>query len=217
VRKRTRTACAAAVAVWLWLPAEGAGATVELALTERQGTPLAEAVLAAFPLAPRPQPPAAPAVLDQRERKFVPHILPVQLDTRVRFPNSDSVSHHVYSFSSAKRFEIFLPKGESAQEVVFDRPGVVTLGCNIHDWMLAYVWVVDTPYFVQTDAEGRARLADLPAGDYRLQLWHPRITDDAARLERRVTLAADGEERWRLALERPLLPARDQRRGFQEY
>src|SRR5581483_347477 len=113
---------------------------------------------------PAPQ----PAVMDQQNRRFVPAILPVQTGAQVSFPNTDSISHHVYSFSPAKRFELYLPKGEHGSQVTFDRPGVVALGCNIHDWMLAYILVVDTPWFTQTDRNGRAELGELPAGGYRL-------------------------------------------------
>jgi len=194
-----------------------AAATVELNLTQRDGTPLAEAVLAAFPLDGRPLPAPARAVMDQRQRKFVPQILPVQTRATVHFPNSDSVTHHVYSFSSAKRFAIYLSKGQPGKDVVFDAPGVVTLGCNLHDWMLGYILVLDTPYFTQTAADGRVTLANLPAGKYRLQVWHPRITDPAASLVREQDLDAAGSVAWTLRLAQPVLPARDQKPGVGVY
>src|SRR5581483_226878 len=163
-----------------------AAARVELELRQRDGKPLAGAVLYAVPTDARRVPAPQPAVMDQQNRRFVPQILPVQTGATVSFPNTDSISHHVYSFSPAKRFELYLPKGErsSADAVVFDKPGVVALGCNIHDWMLAYILVVDTPWFTQTDRNGHAALADLPAGGYRLVVWHPRITDAAPLLTR---------------------------------
>jgi len=206
-------------------------ARVELTLQQPNGRPLAGAVLYALPLDSRRLPPPASAVMDQRDRRFVPQILPVQTGAAVSFPNTDSISHHVYSFSPAKRFELYLPKNEgrsgarsrgdraapSGSQVIFDRPGVAALGCNIHDWMLAYILVVDTPWFTKADPQGRAVLADLPAGRYRLAVWHPRITDPEASLQREVRLAGDGVESWRLALHAPLLPARDQEQGFKDY
>ncbi len=110
--------------------------------------------------------------LDQKGKQFIPHVLVIETGTSVYFPNSDDIQHHVYSFSPAKRFEIKLYKGTPAQPIVFDRPGVVVLGCNIHDWMLAYVLVSETPFFTTTDADGYWSI-DLPAGDYRVSLWHP--------------------------------------------
>lgn len=192
-------------------------ATVEVRLAQADGLPLADAVLVAYPLAGRPALASKAAVMDQRDHRFVPHVLAIETGTRVRFPNSDNVSHHVYSFSPAKRFELFLAKGAPAKEVEFDRPGVVALGCNIHDWMLAYIDVVDSPFFAVTDADGAAALADLPAGAYRLEAWHPRLVDPPAMLRREVTLQAASREQWSLRLEKALLPARDQRPRFVDY
>jgi plastocyanin len=115
------------------------------------------------------------AVMDQRDLRFVPFVLPVQVGSSVTFPNSDNVRHHVYSFSPAKRFEMRLYAGNHASTVLFDQPGIVTLGCNIHDWMVGYVYVLDTPYFAETGADGTAHLGDLPAGTYAVRLWQPRI------------------------------------------
>jgi len=114
--------------------------------------------------------------LDQKGKEFIPHILALQTGTPVFFPNSDDIQHHVYSFSSSKRFEIKLYKGTPTEPIVFDQPGIVALGCNIHDWMLAYVYVTDTPYFTQTNSTGDWRL-ELPAGEYRLSLWHPDVAE----------------------------------------
>jgi hypothetical protein len=198
-------------------PAELGAVTVELALEQPDGKPLASAVLAAYPLEPRPLPPPPPATLDQKGQRFVPHILVVQTHSRVSFENSDRVTHHVYSFSPARSFQLYLPKGSPAQSVVFDRPGVVTLGCNIHDWMLGYILVVDTPFFSQTDAAGHARLEGLPAGAYRLELWHPRVTDPVKKLRREVRLSEGVAESWRLRLEKPLLTDRERESGFSDY
>ncbi len=132
---------------------------LQVTLLDPDGEPLADAVLW---IEPGPVARAAPAavLLDQQRRTFVPYILPVQRGTTVRFPNSDPINHHVYSFSPSKRFELRLHhQGDAAQEVLFDKPGLVTLGCNIHDWMLGFVLVVDSPWFAQTDAQGRARLS----------------------------------------------------------
>lgn len=206
-----------ALAGWLGGAAALWPAVVEVRLAQTDGAPLEEAVLIAYPLDGQPLPPPKPAVMDQRSQRFEPHVLPVQTGARVSFPNSDTVSHHVYSFSPARRFEMFLRKGAGSKDLVFDKPGVVALGCNVHDWMLAYVYVVDTPYFAVTGKDGTAQLAALPAGRYRLEAWHPRLVDPPATLHREVALAADGRESWSLRLEKALLPARDQRPRFVDY
>jgi hypothetical protein len=97
----------------------------------------------------------------------------LQAGTSVTFPNRDPIMHHVYSFSPAKSFEIKLYSGKAPNAIVFDKPGIVTLGCNVHDWMIGYVLVVPTPYFAKTAADGDAQLSGMPAGSYRIHAWHP--------------------------------------------
>jgi len=213
---RFRCRLAALLATGL-VPLAAHAASLELTLAQADGSPLSGAVVAAYALGSRSLPSPAPAVMDQRDRRFVPQILAVQTGARVAFANSDKVTHHVYSFSPAKRFQLYVTKGEVARSVVFDQPGVVTLGCNLHDWMLGYILVVDTPYFAQTDAQGHAALAPLPGGRYRLEVWHPRITDDPSTLRREIDLDAAARLAWPLSLSQALLPARDQQPGFANY
>src|SRR5207302_1290602 len=99
------------------------------------------------------------------------YVTAVQVGTAVMFPNKDNIRHHVYSFSPAKKFELPLYAGIPAEPVVFDKEGIVTLGCNIHDWMVAYVAVLPTPYFQVTGREGRALFSDLRAGQYTVEVW----------------------------------------------
>ena len=108
------------------------------------------------------------------------------MGTAVIFPNSDNIRHHVYSFSPAKRFELPLYSGVPAEPVVFDKVGFVTLGCNIHDWMIAYIAVLPTPYFQVTRGDGRAVLKDLPAGQYTVQVWHPALKGQPEALSQQV-------------------------------
>jgi plastocyanin len=146
-------------------------ATLELTVTDARGAPLEDAVAYATP---RERSPAAPkpAAVAQKDKQFVPFVSVVQAGAPVSFPNRDPFRHHVYSFSPAKNFEIKLYAGTPADPIVFDKPGEVVLGCNIHDSMLGYIYVVDTPYFAKTDRNGRARI-ELPPGDYELMSWHP--------------------------------------------
>jgi plastocyanin len=164
---------------------------VTVTVHDSQGQPVRDAVVSLLPL-DRPAPPAADAsaLIDQRNLSFTPQVLVVRTGTRVTFPNSDNVRHHVYSFSPAKRFELKLYAGNHASTERFDQAGIVTLGCNIHDWMLGYVVVVDTPWFAKTGDDGRLAIDDVPAGRYTLQLWHPRQSSGMAPTSETVTLDA---------------------------
>lgn len=112
-------------------------------------------------------------VIDQQNKQFIPYVTAVQVGTAILFPNKDNIRHHVYSLSPAKKFELPLYSGIPAEPVVFDKEGFVTLGCNIHDWMIAYVAVLPTPYFQVTRDNGRAVLNALPPGQYTIEVWHP--------------------------------------------
>lgn len=112
------------------------------------------------------------AEIEQKGLKFIPLVTVVQVGSRIEFPNNDRVRHHIYSFSPAHKFDQKLYSGTSASPQVFDKPGVVVLGCNIHDKMVAYIRVVETPYFGKTDGDGVARI-DLPPGaKYVVKAWH---------------------------------------------
>ena len=150
-----------------------------------QGAAIADAVV--FVQAPSPAPSAnvhPTAIVDQVEKTFVPGLLPIVVGTYVRFPNHDQIQHHVYSFSPTKTFELPLYKGEPAAPVLFDRVGVVKIGCNIHDWMSGIILVLPTPHFTVTDAAGKYVLENVPEGNYTLIVWHARSNvkpEDTAR------------------------------------
>ncbi|HUP29704.1 MAG TPA: methylamine utilization protein [Usitatibacter sp.] len=149
-----------------------AAATLEITVADARGAPVADAVVAALPKGGPAMLRKRDAAIEQRDKTFIPLVSVVQTGTAMQFPNRDPIRHHVYSFSPAKPFELKLYAGTPAAPVIFDKPGEVVLGCNIHDHMLAYVYVVDTPWFAKTDAAGKARIEGLPPGDYDLQLTH---------------------------------------------
>jgi plastocyanin len=152
-------------------------------------------------------PPSPPthATMDQVNLAFVPDVLVVPVHSTVQFPNSDVISHQVYSFSSARRFQLPLYRGKPYPPVTFDEPGVVTLGCNIHDNMLAYIVVTRASWFGRTDASGKWSVPNLPAGRFRLRLWHP-LLNELLDVER-VIEAGAAEERIEIRLARGLRPA----------
>jgi plastocyanin len=120
------------------------------------------------------------AVMDQINMQFVPDVLVIQSGSSVDFPNSDQIQHQVYSFSAPKKFQLSLYAGHKYPPVQFDRAGLVTVGCNIHDSMLAYIYVTDSPYFGKSDEHGMLVLHDLPAGSYTLTAWHPQLPESGA-------------------------------------
>ena len=148
-------------------------ADLSFRLADPQGRMLDGAVVSLLPLRGNAWPAPRPAHIEQVDKAFHPLVSVVQVGTAVDFPNNDRVRHHVFSFSSAKVFELKLYAGRPAQPVVFDKPGVVVLGCNIHDRMLAYVVVVETPWSAVAGTDGLARLRGVPAGEYTMQVWHP--------------------------------------------
>ncbi len=149
--------------------------TLNAKVSTPDGKPLAMAVVTAIPVgaAPAVAKPGSKAVMVQASKQFMPFVLPVQMGTTVEFPNRDPFRHQVYSFSPAKTFELKLYGSAESGTVTFDKEGVVPLGCNIHDNMLAYIYVVGTPYFAVTADAGENKIADLPAGRYTVNVWHP--------------------------------------------
>ena len=177
------------LAAALLLAANLPAAETTLAVRVTHGDlPVADAVVSLVPLdAPAPLRDTAEAVVAQEDKEFDPYVTPVVVGTRITFPNRDTVQHHIYSLSKPKRFEKPLYASGASESVLFDQPGVVALGCNIHDWMIAYVVVLPTPWFAKTGAEGSAQLAGAPPGRYRLEVWHPRLPRPVLR---EITLGA---------------------------
>jgi len=186
------------------LAARAQTAEVAARVLDDLGRGLADAVVVAVPadgdikLPPRPR----EGVIDQVNKEFTPKVTAILVGTSVTFPNNDDVRHQVYSFSPAKRFELPLYAGVPAQPVVFDKPGVVVLGCNIHDWMVGYVYVSESPYFAKTDADGKALLAELPPREYIVRVWHPQLsgTEEATGKRIDASRARHVDVEWRLAL-----------------
>jgi plastocyanin len=172
--------------------AQVAAATLAVTVHKRDGRALPGAVVTIEAL-DSPLPPATPvaAIMDQVQLAFVPDVLVVPVRSTVQFPNSDAISHQVYSFSSARRFQLPLYRGKPYPPVTFDQPGVVTLGCNIHDNMLAYIVVTAAPFFGRTGADGSFRADDAPPGRYRVLVWHP-LLNEPREVERVLEIGAEG-------------------------
>ena len=183
----------------------GAGAaTLTVQVNDSSGKPLADAVVVVDPEAGAVVPKyLKPAEIEQRGQKFLPLVSVIQTGSRISFPNNDKVKHHIYSFSPAKKFDQKLYSGVAAAPQIFDKPGIVVLGCNIHDSMIAYVKVVDTPYFAKTDAAGVARVALPDGGRFAVSTWHYRMSGAVAD----QTLVLKGDAPAALGFKLALKPA----------
>jgi len=179
-------------------------AELHVRVVDHKGKLVSDAVVLATAVDPRNALHAKPATaaVDQVDKQFVPYVKPVFVGATIRFPNSDNIRHQVYSFSPAKKFELPLYGGLSAQPVVFDKPGVVVLGCNIHDWMIGYIYVSETPFFAKTGPAGTAVIADLPSGEYIVRVWHPNLAHAEDTTNRRISVAAEDptNAEWQLDL-----------------
>jgi len=153
-------------------------ASLEAIVKDDKGKPVEEAGVYLVGGAPDKRGPSrlpGGAIMDQHDKEFIPHVLAVAVGTAVSFPNRDNIRHHVYSFSPAKKFELPLYMGTPTTPVVFDKAGAVTLGCNIHDWMVGYIFVVSSPLFGKSGPDGRVRIPDVPSGAWEVRVWHPRL------------------------------------------
>jgi plastocyanin len=174
-RRRSRL-CLAIFAVGLWTLSFRADAVdFHVTVRDQAGRPVEGAIV--WAQQPGGSNPPVQSQILQKGRQFLPAVTVIPVGSSIRFPNQDSVQHHVYSFSQAKKFDIPLYIGESPP-IQFDRPGIVTLGCNIHDWMAAYIVVIDTRAYAQTDAKGVALLENLPAEPATIHAWNPRLRGD---------------------------------------
>lgn len=184
-----------ALCAWALLPGQSLAANLQVQVQDAAGKVLQDAVVFLESTDARrvraAGKPLAGIEMAQVAKQFDPQVLVVPVGTSVQFPNRDSVRHHVYSFSTAKNFELKLYIGTPANPVVFDKTGVAVLGCNIHDSMVGWVVVVDTPYYGRSAATGRVALPNVPAGAYRLRAWHPAMPVGAAALDQALTVDAN--------------------------
>jgi plastocyanin len=181
------------LAVWI-LCGRAQGGSLLVTVKDGQGTLVSDAVVYAKPGTPVVSLEKKQAVIEQRDKQFVPYVTAIQVGTSVTFPNRDSVRHDVYSLSPAKRFELPLYAGIPAEAVAFDKEGFVTLGCSIHDWMVAYIAVLPTPYFQVTGKDGHTALENLPAGQYTVQVWQPLLKGTPEKFAQHVDLAEGSKE-----------------------
>ena len=162
-------------------PGATRAAQLELKLTEARGAGVADAVVSLRPADGRPIPTLTPLTgveVQQLNRELVPYVTAVTAGTTINLPNNDTVEHHAYSLSPALKFDLPLYKPKMNRALEFKTPGVVTIGCNIHDWMIAYVVVLDTPWFAKSAESGTVTISNVPPGRYTATIWHPRLAKE---------------------------------------
>ena len=162
-----------------------AHAEITFVVQDQQGNPLSDAVIEVISDTPQVGSNKSIAIMDQIDKTFVPGLLIVNQGQLVDFPNSDNIRHHVYSFSSAKQFELKLYADRPENPVVFDQPGVVVLGCNIHDVMVGYIYIAKDRRVVTTNEKGEASLPLVDQGT-QITVWH---ADQTLTLEKRATFS----------------------------
>jgi plastocyanin len=181
----------------------GYAATLDITVKDAKGAPVEDAAAWVMPKSGAAPARKREAAIGQRDKAFIPMVTIVQTGTPINFPNQDPIRHHVYSFSEAKTFELKLYAGTPAAPILFDKPGEVVLGCNIHDHMIAWIYVVDTPWFAKTSKDGTARIDGIPAGDYDVYLVHH---DEVAAQKPTAFKLVRGDEAQALAFTVPVKP-----------
>ena len=181
------------------------GQSLQVTVTNADNQPIADAVVEVLLPESLRAPYAAPAglVIDQLDKEFVPTVSIIVAGSRISFPNSDDILHHVYSFSSINTFNIPLYGSSDDDDYVeqFTQPGIVEIGCNIHDWMLAYIYIAESSMVATTNAEGVATIEGLPPGDFELEIWHARLAAPDNMLNRQISILADELTEINLSLE----------------
>ncbi|MEO6225673.1 MAG: methylamine utilization protein [Sphingomicrobium sp.] len=162
-------------AAGLLLSASVVASPLTVRVADSAGRPVRDAVVTLHPAGSAARAPRAGSnfTVSQKDLQFHPFLTVIPIGSQVSFPNFDPTKHHVYSFSPAKRFELKLFARDQSRTVRFDRPGVIALGCNIHDRMSAYIVVTDSVWTARTNARGLASFADAPNTPGKVTVWHP--------------------------------------------
>jgi len=184
----------------------GYAATLSLQIGDGQGQALEDAVVTLTSESGEPstaRPPPRDHFIDQKDETFIPTVEVMQVGDSVIFRNSDRTRHHVYSFSPLGSFEFVLKPNEVSPPVKLQKVGVIAVGCNIHDFMVNYLFVTDGSWTAKSDAKGVAAIAGLPPGNYIAHFWHPRLRPGAPQPAEKISIAG---EQTNATIALPVLP-----------
>lgn len=170
-------------------------ATLEVRVVDGAGRAVPNAVVTVRPSGGVQRPMKAARVLSviQKDMQFAPFVSVIPVGATVSFPNLDRTKHHVYSFSPAKKFELKLFARDQSRSIRFDKPGVIALGCNIHDSMSAFIVVTDSAWTAVTDSRGMVRFADVATAAGSMTVWHPYLRAPSNQLDRRISARTSSE------------------------
>jgi plastocyanin len=195
--------------------ADATGLTIQV--DDDQGHAVGDAVVTVLPedtsvkLTPKRALESTTKIIDQKDETFIPYVQVFRPGDKVLFRNSDQMRHHVYTFSPIKPFEFVLVPGDSSKPIELDQTGVIAVGCNIHDQMITYLYISDAPWIAQSGADGKVEFGDIPAGQWNVRVWHPRLRPGKPDLAQSTTTVTTGEPKV-LSFRLSLLP--DSRRDF---
>ena len=157
------------------MPASAFSAEFSIIVKSTAGKAIKDAAVTLTPTKKRKLKTGKTYIIDQINKTYVPHVTIIPAGSNISFPNKDNIRHHVYSFSETKKFELPLYEGTPTKPITFNKSGIAVLGCNIHDWMRAYIFISDTPYYGLSGDSGSIIIKNVPKGKYSLRIWHPRL------------------------------------------
>ncbi|MBS1239782.1 MAG: methylamine utilization protein [Proteobacteria bacterium] len=199
--RRFLSVLAATLAAFL-LSSAAHAADLTVSVFDESNRPVADAVVILdAPSAAKPRP--TTFTINQKDMQFLPFVLVIPVGSTVNFGNLDPFRHHVYSFSPARKFELRLFGQGEVRPVKFDTVGAVAIGCNIHDSMQAFVQVVDTQFAAKSAANGRVTFREVPAGNFKLRVWHPRLRAPGNQLILNVNTSKDATVPVSVKLRKP--------------
>lgn len=195
------------------------GASISFLILDKDNQPIPDAIVSLFPTSASGKKlattmTAPPANMKQTNKQFRPHVVVVQKGQKVNFPNQDSIKHQVYSLSDLQQFDLTVEAGESQQGPEMQTEGAINIGCNIHDWMQAYVYVVNSPWFAQSGNDGKATLAIPDNETFEWRIWHPRMSNSEQNSSGSI---GTNKTSMTIKLQSELLPAYDEVSDFDDF
>ena len=163
-------------------------AEIQIQLVDKKGKGVIEAYVELLAKDGSHRATAKEGIIDQVDKEFVPLISAIPKGTTITFPNSDNIQHQIYSFSKPKKFDLPLLAKNETKKITFENTGIVSLGCNIHDWMLSYIYIYESEFFATSNKEGVASFSNIPAGDYTLRIWSARMKSNSDFIIQDVTI-----------------------------
>lgn len=203
-----------------WWSAQAWATKVQVSVVDEQQQPIAWAVVYLQQKQSNKQTAKQKQVIiDQVDKEFIPYVTAIRPGDAINFPNNDNIRHQVYSFSKAKQFEIPLYSGNPSRPVTFDQTGAISMACNIHDWMSAYIYVVDSEHFIVTNELGQGIFETMTDGEYQALAWHPKINNDSENTRQKLTVAGQDSKLIFTLSQKPVLrawraPSSSRRRGY---